>query len=159
MYFWLLVQVGCVTRLVPQKGVHLIRHAIYRTLERGGQFILLGSSPVSSIQVCHWMDFFICKWHQHWIFQGHDLSLCLYSSNEHSKNHQDRTSNTGSWRLCVRAWHRLYQVSATNFIVQKLQFCPFCCNLDDACLFVYCVCRDICILTLPNLHDRVSLRG
>ncbi|GAQ78501.1 starch synthase [Klebsormidium nitens] len=42
--------VGCVTRLVPQKGVHLIRHAIYRTLEMGGQFILLGNSPVPSIQ-------------------------------------------------------------------------------------------------------------
>ncbi|XP_010275603.1 PREDICTED: probable starch synthase 4, chloroplastic/amyloplastic [Nelumbo nucifera] len=42
--------VGCITRLVPQKGVHLIRHAIYRTLELGGQFILLGSSPVSHIQ-------------------------------------------------------------------------------------------------------------
>ncbi|KAG6554493.1 hypothetical protein Mapa_003871 [Marchantia paleacea] len=42
--------VGCITRLVPQKGVHLIRHAIYRTLECGGQFILLGSSPVPSIQ-------------------------------------------------------------------------------------------------------------
>lgn len=42
--------VGCVTRLVPQKGVHLIRHAIYRTLEKGGQFILLGSSPVPHIQ-------------------------------------------------------------------------------------------------------------
>nr|XP_004293502.2 PREDICTED: probable starch synthase 4, chloroplastic/amyloplastic isoform X1 [Fragaria vesca subsp. vesca] len=42
--------VGCITRLVPQKGVHLIRHAIYRTLELGGQFILLGSSPVHHIQ-------------------------------------------------------------------------------------------------------------
>ncbi|KAJ7552264.1 hypothetical protein O6H91_06G048000 [Diphasiastrum complanatum] len=42
--------VGCVTRLVPQKGIHLIRHAIYRTLEKGGQFILLGSSPVPQIQ-------------------------------------------------------------------------------------------------------------
>ncbi|KAG0622794.1 hypothetical protein M758_3G123800 [Ceratodon purpureus] len=42
--------VGCVTRLVPQKGVHLIRHSIYRTLEKGGQFILLGSSPVPQIQ-------------------------------------------------------------------------------------------------------------
>ncbi|XP_043687336.1 probable starch synthase 4, chloroplastic/amyloplastic [Telopea speciosissima] len=42
--------VGCITRLVPQKGVHLIRHAIYRTLELGGQFILLGSSPVLHIQ-------------------------------------------------------------------------------------------------------------
>ncbi|XWS19808.1 hypothetical protein CRYUN_Cryun31cG0048100 [Craigia yunnanensis] len=42
--------VGCITRLVPQKGVHLIRHAIYRTLEMGGQFVLLGSSPVAHIQ-------------------------------------------------------------------------------------------------------------
>ncbi|KAF2314662.1 hypothetical protein GH714_028333 [Hevea brasiliensis] len=43
--------VGCITRLVPQKGVHLIRHAIYRTLELGGQFLLLGSSPVAHIQM------------------------------------------------------------------------------------------------------------
>ncbi|XP_047165476.1 probable starch synthase 4, chloroplastic/amyloplastic isoform X3 [Vigna umbellata] len=42
--------VGCVTRLVPQKGIHLIRHAIYRTSELGGQFVLLGSSPVPHIQ-------------------------------------------------------------------------------------------------------------
>lgn len=43
--------VGCITRLVPQKGVHLIRHAIYRTRDQGGQFVLLGSSPVPEIQV------------------------------------------------------------------------------------------------------------
>ncbi|XP_042495661.1 probable starch synthase 4, chloroplastic/amyloplastic [Macadamia integrifolia] len=42
--------VGCITRLVPQKGIHLIRHAIYRTVELGGQFVLLGSSPVPHIQ-------------------------------------------------------------------------------------------------------------
>ncbi|XP_058196106.1 probable starch synthase 4, chloroplastic/amyloplastic isoform X3 [Rhododendron vialii] len=42
--------VGCITRLVPQKGVHLIRHAIYRTIELGGQFVLLGSSPEPHIQ-------------------------------------------------------------------------------------------------------------
>lgn len=42
--------VGCITRIVPQKGVHLIRHAIYRTLECGGQFVLLGFSPVPHIQ-------------------------------------------------------------------------------------------------------------
>ncbi|XP_028764808.1 probable starch synthase 4, chloroplastic/amyloplastic [Neltuma alba] len=42
--------VGCVTRLVPHKGVFLIRHAIYRTLEMGGQFVLLGSSPIPKIQ-------------------------------------------------------------------------------------------------------------
>eukprot|EP00850_Spirogloea_muscicola_P010526 SM000062S19912 [mRNA] locus=s62:323189:328432:+ [translate_table: standard] len=40
----------CVTRLVAQKGVHLIRHAIFRTRELGGQFVLLGSSPVAHIQ-------------------------------------------------------------------------------------------------------------
>ncbi|PPD88096.1 hypothetical protein GOBAR_DD14969 [Gossypium barbadense] len=44
--------VGCITRLVPQKGVHLIKHTIYRTLEMGGQFELLGSCPVPHIQVC-----------------------------------------------------------------------------------------------------------
>ncbi|EFJ39907.1 hypothetical protein VOLCADRAFT_108446 [Volvox carteri f. nagariensis] len=32
-----------VSRLVPQKGIHLIKAAIFRTLERGGQFVLLGS--------------------------------------------------------------------------------------------------------------------
>eukprot|EP00899_Mesostigma_viride_P022440 jgi/Mesvir1/3380/Mv05085-RA.1 len=37
--------IACITRLVPQKGIHLIRHAIFRTLELGGQFILVGSSP------------------------------------------------------------------------------------------------------------------
>ncbi|BAD87397.1 glycogen (starch) synthase-like [Oryza sativa Japonica Group] len=42
--------VACITRLVPQKGLHLIRHAIYKTAELGGQFVLLGSSPVPHIQ-------------------------------------------------------------------------------------------------------------
>ena len=35
--------VVCVSRLVPQKGIHLIRHALHRTVEQGGQFVLLGS--------------------------------------------------------------------------------------------------------------------
>ncbi|KAI8463844.1 MAG: soluble starch synthase [Monoraphidium minutum] len=35
--------IAVITRLVPQKGIHLIRAALYRTLERGGQFVLLGS--------------------------------------------------------------------------------------------------------------------
>ncbi|CDZ80375.1 putative glycogen synthase 2 [Candidatus Rubidus massiliensis] len=42
--------VGCVTRLVPQKGIELIKQAIVRTLEKKGQFVLLGSSPIISIQ-------------------------------------------------------------------------------------------------------------
>lgn len=41
--------VGCIARLVPQKGVELIKHALTYTLKKGGQFILLGSSPIPSI--------------------------------------------------------------------------------------------------------------
>ena len=33
----------CITRLVPQKGVHLIRHSIHRVLGEGGQYVLLGT--------------------------------------------------------------------------------------------------------------------
>lgn len=35
--------VVCVSRLVPQKGVGLIEHAISHTKDQGGQFVLLGS--------------------------------------------------------------------------------------------------------------------
>lgn len=45
------LQVSCVTRLVHQKGIHLIKHAAWRTLERGGQFVLLGSAPDPRVQV------------------------------------------------------------------------------------------------------------
>lgn len=41
--------VGCVARLVPQKGIEQIKHALIRTLEKGGQFVLLGTSPIASI--------------------------------------------------------------------------------------------------------------
>ena len=37
--------VACVSRLVPQKGIHLIKRAIERTAEKGGAFLLLGSAP------------------------------------------------------------------------------------------------------------------
>ena len=42
--------VGVVSRLTTQKGIHLIKHAAYRTLDRGGQFVLLGSAPDPKIQ-------------------------------------------------------------------------------------------------------------
>lgn len=41
--------VGCIARLVPQKGIELIKHALFRTLENKGQFVLLGSSPIPAI--------------------------------------------------------------------------------------------------------------
>ena len=43
--------IGVVTRLTHQKGIHLIKHAAWRTLERGGQFVLLGSAPDPRVQV------------------------------------------------------------------------------------------------------------
>jgi starch synthase len=41
--------VGCIARLVPQKGIELIKHIIMTIGSRGGQFVLLGSSPISEI--------------------------------------------------------------------------------------------------------------
>ncbi|GMH38213.1 hypothetical protein BSKO_06097 [Bryopsis sp. KO-2023] len=42
--------VGVVSRLTGQKGVHLIKHAAWKTVDRGGIFILLGSAPDPEIQ-------------------------------------------------------------------------------------------------------------
>lgn len=42
--------VAVVTRLTHQKGIHLIKHSAWRTLERGGQFVLLGSAPDPKVQ-------------------------------------------------------------------------------------------------------------
>ncbi|KAF3362111.1 Glycogen synthase [Chlamydiales bacterium STE3] len=41
--------VGCITRLVPQKGIEMIKHTLLHIVEKGGQFVLLGSSPIASI--------------------------------------------------------------------------------------------------------------
>lgn len=46
--------VAYVGRLDEQKGVHLIRHAMFYALEQGAQFILIGSSPNSEIQEHFW---------------------------------------------------------------------------------------------------------
>ncbi len=42
--------IGVVTRLVPQKGTELLKAALRETVKLGGNFILLGASPISSIQ-------------------------------------------------------------------------------------------------------------
>eukprot|EP00850_Spirogloea_muscicola_P022200 SM000282S10603 [mRNA] locus=s282:6677:12402:+ [translate_table: standard] len=42
--------VGIITRLTAQKGIHLIKHSIWHTLNRGGQVVLLGSAPDPRIQ-------------------------------------------------------------------------------------------------------------
>lgn len=42
--------IAYVGRLDSQKGVHLIRHALFHALGNGAQFVLLGNSPESAIQ-------------------------------------------------------------------------------------------------------------
>lgn len=42
--------VGCVTRLVSQKAPELIKRALIRTVEKGGQFILLGSASDAEME-------------------------------------------------------------------------------------------------------------
>jgi len=41
--------VGCITRLIPQKGIDLIKYTMGHIAEKKGQFVLLGSSPIPSI--------------------------------------------------------------------------------------------------------------
>ena len=43
------VHLECVMFHVLQ-GIHLIKHAAWRTLERGAQFVLLGSAPDPRVQ-------------------------------------------------------------------------------------------------------------
>jgi starch synthase len=46
--------VAFIGRLDPQKGLELVRHAIFYCLERGAQFVLLGSSPDQRINNDFW---------------------------------------------------------------------------------------------------------
>ncbi|KAA6186285.1 glycogen synthase [Thiohalocapsa marina] len=46
--------VAFIGRLDPQKGLELVRHAIFYALERGAQFVLLGSSPDQGINNDFW---------------------------------------------------------------------------------------------------------
>ncbi len=46
--------IAFIGRLDPQKGLGLVRHAIFYGLERGAQFVLLGSSPDAGINADFW---------------------------------------------------------------------------------------------------------
>lgn len=65
--------VSSIARLIPQKGIELMKYALFRTLDKGGQFILLGTSPYPDIQA----EFLEIKNR----FQGHpDVHLALYTN-------------------------------------------------------------------------------
>lgn len=80
--------VGIITRLVPQKGLEMIKHVIETIDSKNAQFILLGSSPIPSVH----QEFFelknryrdhpniyLCLQHQeelaHLIFAGVDIFI------------------------------------------------------------------------------------
>jgi starch synthase len=46
--------ISFVGRLDPQKGIHLIAHALHYALSNGSQFVLLGSSPDTAINNAFW---------------------------------------------------------------------------------------------------------
>lgn len=70
--------VGCITRLVPQKGIEMIKHALKFTINNGGQFILLGSSPIPEISA----DFHALK-HQYSDHPHVHLALHYYEELAH----------------------------------------------------------------------------
>lgn len=66
--------VGTVTRIVPQKGPELIEEALRKTIELGGTFLLLGSSPIPKLQ--KHFDALKAK------YQGHPQVYLEYHYNE-----------------------------------------------------------------------------
>lgn len=80
--------VGSITRLVPQKGIEMIKHVIETIEQKGGQFVMLGSSPIASINAefhalkhkyADHPHIHLCLQHQedlaHLIFAGSDLFI------------------------------------------------------------------------------------
>ena len=78
--------VAYVGRLDNQKGVHLIHHAIFYALDRGAQFVLLGSSPDPAINGHFWhlkhylndhpdvhLELQFCPELAHLVYAGSDL--------------------------------------------------------------------------------------
>lgn len=67
--------IGCVTRLVPQKGLEMIKYALKYSLTRNGQFVFLGSGPIPSIN----NEFHVLKAH----YSDHpDVSITLHHQEE-----------------------------------------------------------------------------
>lgn len=80
--------VACITRLVPQKGLELIKHALSFCLNNGGQFILLGSSPIPEVSAeflalkhfytDHPQVHLVLQYQEelsHWVYAGADILI------------------------------------------------------------------------------------
>lgn len=77
--------VSVVTRLVAQKGLDLIKHAIYSTLRMQGQFILLGESPDPKVNGDFWRikrELEGCPDVHLWIGYHEDLAHLIYAGSD-----------------------------------------------------------------------------
>ncbi len=77
--------VSVVTRLTHQKGLDLIKRAIYSTLEKEGQFILLGESPDAAVNGDFWRiknELKDCPDVHIWIGYHEDLAHLIYAGSD-----------------------------------------------------------------------------
>ncbi|MCE2983694.1 MAG: glycogen synthase GlgA [Parachlamydia sp.] len=77
--------IGCITRLVPQKGIDLIKHTIRHIAQKKGQFILLGTSPIASIsaEFHHLKNFYADHPHIHLaLSHQEDLAHLIYAGSD-----------------------------------------------------------------------------
>lgn len=70
--------VGCVTRLVPQKGIELIKFAIEYVNKHNGQFVLLGSGPIPGI---------MAEFHELKERYADDPNICLILNSQEEMSH------------------------------------------------------------------------
>jgi starch synthase len=77
--------VSVVTRLTHQKGLDMIKHAIYSTLEKGGQFVLLGESPDPKVNADFWRiknELENCPDAHLWLGYHEDLAHLIYAGSD-----------------------------------------------------------------------------
>lgn len=77
--------ISVVTRLTAQKGLDLIKHAIYSSLEMSAQFVLLGESPDPKVNESFWAiknEFADCRDVHLWIGYHEDLAHLIYAGSD-----------------------------------------------------------------------------
>lgn len=67
--------VGIITRLTHQKGIHLIKHAIWKTLERNGQVIIFPC--FSWIYIKQWRTHYDMCLHRGWLRSKCSITMAL----------------------------------------------------------------------------------
>jgi len=77
--------VAAVTRLTPQKGLDLLKHAIYATRQWHGQFVLLGEAPDPRVNADFWRiknEMRDCRDVHLWLGYHEDLAHLIYAGSD-----------------------------------------------------------------------------